>query len=163
MIHAFTSSAPNYIGKVRVLCQSLREHCPDMVIHWLVADLRNEQLLDNVDDDSIDEVMFVDDLEACRDRGWLFRHDIVELSTAAKPEAALSLPAREDCDLLFYFDPDIAVFSHLGYLVDREYCAHPPHLEARDRDVGGARPRALCLAPRRLQPGILRRSRLSRG
>jgi hypothetical protein len=131
MIHAFTSSAPNYMGKVNALCRSLREHCPEMMIHWLVADTRNQDLLDNLDRESIDDVMFADDFHACREPGWLFKHGIVELSTAIKPEAALSLLGRSDCDLLLYFDPDMVVFSPLNDLVDQLRSASlvlTPHL-----------------------------------
>jgi len=119
MIHVFTSSGPNYVGKVRALCQSLREHMPEVAIHWLIADLRDGSPVGLQDCKSIDEVMFVDDFNGYNDRTWLFQHDIVELSTAIKPEAALSLLARDDCELLLYFDPDMVVFSQLDDLVDQ--------------------------------------------
>jgi len=147
MIHLFTSSAPNYIGKVRALCQSLREHCPAMTIHWLVADVRNQTLVDNLDEESIDEILFVDDFEPCRDRGWLFQHDMVELSTAVKPEAALALLAREDCDLLLYFDPDIVVFSPLDDLLAELRSASivlTPHLLQPEQELDAVLDHELC-------------------
>lgn len=147
MIHAFTSSAPNYFGKVLALCQSLREHCPEMVIHWLVADVRNEALLDHVDKELIDEVMFADDFSACRDRSWLFKHSIVELSTAIKPEAALALISRDDCELLLYFDPDMVVFSPLGDIVEQLRSASvvlTPHLLKPEQEHDAVMDHELC-------------------
>ena len=147
MIYAFTSSAPNYVGKVRALCQSLREHCPEMKVHWLVADVRNESLLANLDEDSIAEIMFVDDFAHIRDRGWLFQHDIVELSTAIKPEVALELLGRSDCDLLIYFDPDMVIFSPLDDLVDALRSASvvlTPHILEPEKEPDAVLDHELC-------------------
>ncbi len=131
MIHAFTSAAPNYTGKVLALCESLRAHCPEMVIHWLVADLRNDDLLEHLDGNLIDEVIFLDDFENFRDLGWLFQHDIVELSTAIKPTVARTLLDTTDCEMLIYFDPDQVIFSPLDDLIESLYSASgvlTPHL-----------------------------------
>ncbi len=147
MIHAFTSSAPNYLSKVRVLCQSLREHCPDFVIHWLVADVYNEALLQTFQDDSVDHILFVDDLAACSDPGWLFRHELVELSTATKPAAALSLLSRDDCDLLLYFDPDTVLFSGIEDLIAELRSASvvlTPHLLGPESELGAVLDHELC-------------------
>ncbi len=147
MIHAFTSSAANYIGKVRALAESLREHCPEVVFHWLVADLRNDEILEHLEDDEIDEIMFIDDFEETRDHGWLFQHDIIELSTAIKPGMARSLLDRDDCDLLFYFDPDQVVFSPLDDLVESLSSASAvltPHLLKPYDEVKAVRDHEIC-------------------
>ena len=147
MIHVFTSAAPNYIGKVRALFESLHEHCSTMKTHWIVADLRNEDLLELLNEDPIDEILFVDDFDEFRDHGWLFQHDIVELSTAIKPTAALSLLERSDCDLLFYFDPDQVVFSPLEDLVDELRAASAvltPHLLKPYDEIKAIRDHEIC-------------------
>ncbi|MEM7581932.1 MAG: glycosyl transferase [Acidobacteriota bacterium] len=147
MIHVFTSSAPNYVGKVRALCESLQEHCPDMMVHWLVAETRNDALLEALADDPIDNVIFLDDFETYRDPGWLFQHDIVELSTAIKPGVALSLLEREDCELLIYFDPDQVVFSPLDDLVEALRSASAvltPHLLVPYEDLKAVRDHEIC-------------------
>ncbi|MCP3918606.1 MAG: glycosyl transferase, partial [bacterium] len=147
MIHAFTSSAPNYVGKVLALCQSLRRHCPEVMIHWLVADLRNDSLLANLDGEAIDEVLFVDDFETLRDRSWLFQHAVVELSTAIKPEVALSLLGRPDCDLLLYFDPDMVLFSPLADMLEQLEGASvglTPHLLAPEKEHHAVLDHELC-------------------
>lgn len=117
MIHAFTSSAPNYIGKVRALFESLGRHCPDTYFHWIVADKRDDALLRNLDSEPFHEICFATDIEPGRDLSWLFKHTLVELSTAIKPFAALEIIDRPDCELLLYLDPDIVVFSPLNDLV----------------------------------------------
>lgn len=147
MIHVFTSSAPNYIGKVRALFESLAEHCSDMTTHWLVADLRSEGLLEAIRDDPIDDVLFVDDLEEFRDHGWLFQHDVVELSTAIKPTVALRLLERSDCELLIYFDPDQVVFSPLDDLIGTLRSASAvltPHLLEPYTDLKAVRDHEIC-------------------
>lgn len=118
MIHAFTSSAPNYLGKVLALCESLRRHCPDMVVHWLVSDLRNQAVVDAIPPGIVDEVHFVDDFPALGDVTWLFQHTLVELSTAIKPAVAQSLLDRSDCEALLYFDPDMVLFSPVDDILE---------------------------------------------
>jgi hypothetical protein len=39
-LHVFTSAAVNYLPKVRTLCRSIREHHPEAVIHFALADER---------------------------------------------------------------------------------------------------------------------------
>lgn len=140
MIHAFTSAAPNYLGKVRALRESLKKHCPEITFHWLVADVRNGALLAELEVEEVDEVLFADDLSCGQDSAWLFTHSIVELSTAIKPEAAMSLLCRDDCDLLLYLDPDIVVFSPLDDLVDEirsGSLALTPHLLQPEQEMDG--------------------------
>ena len=43
-VHVFTSAAVNYGSKTEVLFRTLREHCPEFTLHWLVPDLRHRQL-----------------------------------------------------------------------------------------------------------------------
>lgn len=147
MIHVLTSSAPNYIGKVRALFESLRVHCGDMTTHWLVADARQAHPPGSLSDGSIDDILFVDDFDSFDDRGWLFRHNIVELCTAIKPEVALRLLSRKDCDLLLYFDPDMVIFSPLDDLLEQLRHASlvlTPHLLKPQREPDAVLDHELC-------------------
>ncbi len=117
MIYIYTSAGPNYIGKVRALRESVERHWPQARFCWIVADIRGEALLNEIKDGEFDEVIFADDLGCGKDPIWLFQHNIVELATAIKPDAAIELLGREDCELLLYIDPDIVVFSPLDDLV----------------------------------------------
>ena len=146
MIHAFTSSAPNYSGKVRALFQSLRRHHPEIRRHWLVADVRSPETEALVDGEA-DETWFVDDFEACRAPSWHFQLDVVELSTAIKPECARMLMARPDCELLLYFDPDMVLFSPLDDLVDLLRSASlvlTPHLLRPEVELDAVLDHELC-------------------
>lgn len=118
MIDIYSSSAPNYLAKVRALFESVREHCPEARLHWLVADEPHDDLRINLDDEPFDSLIFATDLEIGRDRRWLFQHSIVELSTAVKPAAGLRILEQPDCDAVLYLDPDIVLFSPLDDLLE---------------------------------------------
>lgn len=117
MLHVFTSSAPNYLGKVRTLCHSLREFLPGSRIIWLAADAPHPELLANLPQEPFDEVLFVPGLESRPEPAWLFSHSLTELSTALKPLTALQILTRPECDRLLYFDPDVVLFSGLDDLL----------------------------------------------
>ena len=113
-VKAFTSAAPNYLGKVLALGRSLRRHCPTLEFHWVVADRKDPSLLER---DSIREVVdgivFAEELSEDLTPDWLFQHDLVELSTAIKPIAATRLLGSDGCEGLLYLDPDLVIFSGL--------------------------------------------------
>ena len=119
MIHVFTSAAPNYIGKVRVLCESIREFLPSAEVHWLVADEDRPELVRALDREPFDKIVFASDLQASRDRSWLFQYTVVELATVLKPAAAHQLLRLPDCEMVLYFDPDIVLFSALEDLLEQ--------------------------------------------
>lgn len=112
---AFTSAATNYLPKVRLLFQSLREHHPEFK---LVLALADETMADaDLSNEPLDEVISVGDLDIPDKRQWIFFHTIVELSTAIKPFVLKELLRREDADLVLYFDPDMVVFDRLDDLI----------------------------------------------
>ena len=82
-IHVFTSAAFNYIPKVRMLFQSLRQHHPEWRLHLALAD----ELRPNIDlgNEPFDEVCAAKDLDIPAWQGWAYCHTIVELATAIKP------------------------------------------------------------------------------
>lgn len=110
-LHIFTSAACNYIPKVRMLFNSLREHHPEAVLHLVLADEKTELI--DLSQEPFDEVVSVDELNIPGWKGWAFCHSIVELATAIKPFYLHKLLAREDCGKVLYLDPDIVVFSPL--------------------------------------------------
>lgn len=134
MIHVFTSAAPNYVGKVRALAESVREHCPGVRMHWLVADDVRESLVSGLDREPFDELLFATELDVGASPGWLFQQTLVELSTAIKPAAAKRLLELPGCEMVLYFDPDIVLFSPLDDLLAELAC------------------RSLVLTPHQLQP-----------
>lgn len=110
-LHIYTSAACNYIPKVRMLFNSLREHHPEAVLHLLLADGKTELL--DLSKEPFDVVTTLSDLEVAHSSGWAFCHSIVELATAIKPLYLQKLLARDDCDKVLYLDPDMVVFSRL--------------------------------------------------
>ena len=146
MIHVFTSAAPNYVGKVRTLCRSLRRYFPEARVHWLIADLRNEDLVRSLDAGEVDEITFAEDLDLSSPT-WLFQHDLIELSTAIKPHFARSLLERPDADLVLYFDPDIVLFSQLDDVkktLSESSLVLTPHLLKPEIEPDAVRDHELC-------------------
>jgi hypothetical protein len=115
-IHLFTSAALNYIPKVRMLFQSLRQHHPEWRLHLALAD----ELRPNVDlhKESFDEVCSVGELDIPAWRGWVFCHTIVELATAIKSFMLARLLNQSGCKKVIYLDPDTVVFSRLDDIVE---------------------------------------------
>ena len=110
-LHVFTCAAVNYLPKVRVLCRSVREHHPEAVIHFVLADERPPWL--TVAGEPFDEILDPGQLEIPNLRAWRFTHDIVEFSTAIKPFALKRLLRLPDCGIAMYFDPDMVLFSRV--------------------------------------------------
>ena len=114
-IHVFTSAAGNYLSKVNVLFDSLERHHPDWHRHLVLVEDWPDTELHSMHLDA--NVYQVRDLEIPDWRCWAFGHTMIELCTAVKPFMLQHLLAREDCDLVLYFDPDIAVYSRLDDIV----------------------------------------------
>jgi len=64
-----------------------------------------------------DEVIAIDDIEELNKPSWIFKHAIVELATAIKPFVLKKILEKDDCEAVFYFDPDIALFSSLDGMI----------------------------------------------
>lgn len=114
-LHIFTSAACNYIPKVRMLFQSLRQHHPDAVLHLALADELTSEL--DLANEPFDEVTSIAQLDIPEWKGWAFCHSIVELATAIKPFFLARLLERDDCGQVIYLDPDMVVFSPLDDIV----------------------------------------------
>lgn len=115
MIYAFTNAAVNYLPKVRTLCRSIKQHHPEFQIVFALVDSTPTWL--DVSQEPFDSVITLDELEIKDLQSWLFRHSIVELCTAIKPFVLSKLLKRDDCEAVFYFDPDMALFSRLDDLL----------------------------------------------
>lgn len=113
--YIFTSAAANYAPKVALLYESVKRFHPECPFVLLSVERtrnatgRRERLCD--------EEIALDDLPVGRDRGWLFQHNIVELSTAVKPAALLSLLDRPGCTGVTYIDPDIVLFDRIDQVL----------------------------------------------
>ncbi len=122
MIYAFTSAALNYLPKARLCLDSLRRFHPEFRLVYALADRLPAGM--QLAEDCVDEVIPVEDLPGIGTPGWIFQHSIVELSTGIKGAVLQRLLARDDCEAVLYFDPDIVLFSRLDDLVERLMAAN---------------------------------------
>lgn len=124
----FTSSAVNYLPKVRKLFASLREHHPEVELVWALADELTDAV--NLKSEAAHRILSIDQLDIPDCERWRFFHSIVELSTAIKPFVLKRLLSEPGVGRVFYFDPDMVVFSRLDDLfeeLDRANVVLTPH------------------------------------
>ncbi|MCB1920892.1 MAG: glycosyl transferase [Candidatus Competibacteraceae bacterium] len=115
--HLFTSITANYLPKARVLAHSAKQQSTLVQFHVLLCDdypadaERATEPFDSIID--VKELP-IPDLEP-----WLFGHTVVEMCTAVKAMGFLEIARRFAAEKIFYFDPDIVIFSGLQGLIDR--------------------------------------------
>ena len=114
-VHVFTSCAYNYFPKIRLLFNSIKKYHPEWSIHLILADKRSQDFY--IDNEILDEVVFIEDLNIPNYKAWIFDHNIVELSTAIKPFMFERLMSQADCKKVIFLDPDIVLFSRLNDIV----------------------------------------------
>ena len=135
-VYVFTSATLGYLPKVRVLAETVKKHNPEVSFCLLLGERR--PLADPVSTPLIDEVVALDDLGISRLKSWVFRHSLVELCTAIKGRFLKLLLDRPDCEAVFYFDPDIVLFSDLRVMAAR-FADGPilltPHLTAPEASL----------------------------
>ena len=115
-IHVFTSAAYNYLPKVRMLFESIKKFHPNWVLHLALAD--EYRLSVDLSNEPFDEFCTIEELGIPEWRGWSYCHNIVELATAIKPFMMKRLLDRPGVEKVFYFDPDMVLFSALDDIVD---------------------------------------------
>ncbi len=116
-LHAFTSFSYSYLNRARVLAETLRALHPDWVLWAVVVDVCPDALPHDWTAELFDRVLFPADLIGEDVAGWFFGHNVVEACTAVKGAAAVHILDQPDCEKLFYFDPDIAVFNDMDEVV----------------------------------------------
>lgn len=139
-IHVFTSAATNYLPKVRVLCESLKRHHPDLVVHLALADRRPKWL--DAAREPFDTIIEIEELGIPKTNAWVFKHSLIELSTAIKPFVAKRLLLQGDCKAVIYFDPDMVLFSPNDDLISEFESASillTPHLTEPEPTQEGVR------------------------
>jgi len=144
-IHVFTSAAFNYIPKVRMLFQSLRQLHPEWRLHLALAD----ELRPNIDlsQEPFDEVWAAADLGIPGWRGWAFCHTIVELATAIKPFMLARLLKQPGCKKVIYLDPDTVAFSRLDDIVEALESANvvlTPHQTRPEQSLAAVMDNEIC-------------------
>lgn len=110
-LYIFTAAAFNYFPKAKLLARSVREHLPDAHLCMALSDVRPAGF--NIKKYGFDSVVAADDLdsEIPNLESWIFRHDVMELSTAIKPFVLNRLLDLPDCAAVLFLDPDCYLFG----------------------------------------------------
>lgn len=114
---AYTSFSFSYLDRARVLAHSLKDVHSDWQLWAVITDKHPEGLSIDWSKEPFDRVVYLDELIGDFADQWIFGHTIVEACTAVKAAAAIRILEEEECEKLFYFDPDIAVFNPLDDVV----------------------------------------------
>jgi len=113
-IHAYTSITANYLPKARVLAESVKRTAPEVTFHLVLSD--NLPIGFDLSQEPFDTVIQIEDLVSRDLPQWTFGHSVVELCTAVKGAALEYIFETHCADQVFYFDPDMVVFSRLDEL-----------------------------------------------
>lgn len=126
----FTSICSNYLPKAMALAESVKRHNPRA--RFVLCLVEREVPAVALEFPHFDEVILA------KDAGWeafdrfMFRHSIVEASTAVKPRFMIHLTERYPNEEKFvYLDPDVLVygeFTELEALLDQHSIVLAPHL-----------------------------------
>lgn len=129
-VYAFSSFSFGYLNRARVLAKTLKALHPDWAFWAVIVDTSPEGLDFDPESEGFSGVLTAADLFGGQTDAVLFGHDIVEACTAAKGIAATHLLEKTDCEKLFFFDPDIALFNSMDevvVLLDRFSIVLTPH------------------------------------
>ena len=105
----FTSVCANYVHKARTLAQSVKKSIPDAK---MVLCLVEREIDDRIPNECFDDVVLAKDAWEGNFERFIFKHAIVEASTAVKGQFMRYLMDRyTDDDEFVYLDPDVYVYS----------------------------------------------------
>jgi hypothetical protein len=116
-VHCFTSFTFSYLPRAAILVSTLRSVHPDWTL-WAVIPDEPPGGDDRGVSAIFDCVLYAKDLPFSRFQNWIFRHDIVEASTAVKGETLCHI-LGSGAEKVVYLDPDIAVFNSLGDVIEK--------------------------------------------
>ena len=105
----FTSVCANYVHKARTLAQSVKKNIPDAK---MVLCLVEKEVDSRIPDECFDEIILAKDAWEGNFNRFIFKHAIVEASTAVKGQFFRYLMDRYTEESQFvYLDPDVYVYS----------------------------------------------------
>lgn len=137
ILHIYTSSALNYLPKVRRLVHSIREHHPEAQITLALADLLPNTL---PTPSEFDRIIDISSLGIENWRAWTFGHTLVELATAIKPFVLNALMGGSEDTQVIYLDPDTVLFDRLDdvlAVLEHASIALTPHLVTPETTIEG--------------------------
>lgn len=114
-IAIYTSFAINYLAKARVMVQTVKALNPAIDVVAMVCD--RFPLTIDAAKEPFDQIWMVEDYPAEPIRGWIFRHNIMELCTAVKGWGLARL-LEAGYDYVMYLDPDCWVLEDPAKIID---------------------------------------------
>jgi hypothetical protein len=107
---AFTICSNNYLAQALVLRESLLKHNPDYKFYICLVDKRIDKISypENTIEAATLQIPGFDQM--------VLEYNIIELNTAVKPFFIRKVFQIEPVSFIFYFDPDIKIFSSLSPL-----------------------------------------------
>ncbi len=124
----FTSICSNYTHKARLLAESVKKNIPRAKF---VVCLTERNVPDIVKCEYFDDIILAKDVWKDNFDHFIFKHGIVEASTAVKGRFLQYLMETYDNEKFIYLDPDCYVYSdfvELREILDRKPIAVCPHL-----------------------------------
>jgi len=128
-IVVFTSLSRLYLPKARVFAASLKKFHPDWEYHVVINDSWPDD--EGARFENIDLIVPIRQLPLKRPHSWIFSMDAEELCCATRPFYFHEL-LNYGYEKVFFFDPDIQVFSFLTPLtdlLDRYSILLTPHMD----------------------------------
>ncbi|MBP3983144.1 hypothetical protein J5837_01800 [Pseudoxanthomonas helianthi] len=126
----FTSICSNYLPKAMALAESVKRNCRDAVFVLCLVEREAPQVA--LDFPHFDHVVLAKDADWGNFDQFMFRHSIVEASTAVKGQFMRNLLDRfPEADKFVYLDPDVLVYSdfiELENKLDEATVVVCPHL-----------------------------------
>ena len=126
----YTSICMNYLPKALTLGKSLKETNKDVKFYIILLEREIPKDWPKSANNVVDEVILAKDLGWDDFDKYIFKHSIVEASTAIKGQALVYLLKNVD-DKVLYIDPDIKVYGslkHLSDILDEKEIILTPHL-----------------------------------
>lgn len=124
------SICANYLPKAMLLAASVKKHIPNALFVVCLVERHPSEEASSFD--YFDEVILAKDLGWDNFDAFIFRHSIVEASTAVKGKLLLSLMERfQEKNTFIYLDPDVKVyddFTELRQLLREHSLILAPHL-----------------------------------
>jgi len=111
-MYCFTSIINNYLPKARILANSLKKFHPDWKFVLVVCEPLHESV--EPQNEPFDRIIALSELGIPNLESWIFKHNVMEICTAAKGPAAAYIAATTKTDKLMWFDPDIVIFDSLS-------------------------------------------------
>ena len=144
----YTSICMNYLPKALILAKSLKKYNTNVKFYVILVEKEIPDDFPDIADELIDEVILAKDLGFKDFDKFIFKHSIVEASTAIKGQALVYLLNKDD--KVVYLDPDIKTYKSLeglSEILNEEDIVLTPHLtipEVDEKDIIHNELTALC-------------------